>query len=142
MPWCSTPQTFSPRLRSSATTTSMPFLSIVRSPWLDTRREIQRFSLGTQKRRSWRFGSQRRRVLLFAWETLLPDWVPFPVTWQILAIANLVDAVSVLGQDGGGPAAAMRHAVLEFPVLSTRADRMAAFRVPGRAMKRAGSRAL
>jgi hypothetical protein len=46
-----------------------------------------------------------------------------------LAIANLIDAVSVLGQDGGGPAAAMRHAVLEFPVLSTRADRMAVIRV-------------
>jgi hypothetical protein len=59
-----------------------------------------------------------------------------------LAIANLVDSVSVLGQDGSGPAAAMRHAVLEVPERSTRADRMTVIRAPGRAMKRAGSRAL
>src|SRR6476659_9922676 len=125
MPWCSPPQTFSPRLRSSAMTTSMPFLSIVRSPWLDTRRDTQRFSLGTQKRRSWRFGSQRRRVLLLACETLLPVSAPLPVTWHVLAIANLsVVSFSVLGQDGIGPAATVRHAVLEAPDRSTRADRM------------------
>src|SRR3954467_5484874 len=65
-------------------TTSMPLLSIVRRPWLDTRRLIQRFSLGTQKRRSCRFGCHLRLVLLLAWETLLPESAFFPVTWQTL----------------------------------------------------------
>jgi hypothetical protein len=51
----------------------MPFLSIVRSAFDDTLSFTQRFSLGTQKRRSCRFGSQRRLVLLLAWETLLPE---------------------------------------------------------------------
>src|SRR6478735_10362132 len=45
---------------------------------------IQRFSLGTQNLRSCRFGSQRRLVLLLAWETLLPESAFFPVTWQTL----------------------------------------------------------
>src|SRR5690348_18463633 len=64
----------------------MPFLSIVRRAWDETRSFTQRFSLGTQKRRSCRFGSQRRRVLLLACDTLLPDCARLPVTWQTLAI--------------------------------------------------------
>src|SRR6185437_16341945 len=79
-------QTFSPRPRSSARTVSMPFLSIVRRALVETRSFTQRFSLGTQKRRSCRFGRQRRRVLLLACDTLLPDCARLPVTWQTLAI--------------------------------------------------------
>ncbi len=91
----------------------MPFLSIVRRPWFDTRRDTQRFSLGTQKRRSCRFGSQRRRVLLLAWETLLPDWKLLPVTWQTLDMLNLVILGAALGQDDDGPATTMRLAMPE-----------------------------
>src|SRR5579883_1370871 len=65
----------------------MPFLSIVRRAWVETRSFTQRFSLGTQKRRSCRFGSQRRRVLLLACDTLLPDCARLPVTWHTLATA-------------------------------------------------------
>ena len=46
------PQTFSPRERISVKTTSMPFLSMMRNPLVDTRKRTQRFSLSTQKR--WR----------------------------------------------------------------------------------------
>jgi len=35
-----------------------------------------------------RFGRKRRRVLLLAWETLLPLCGRFPVTWQTLDMAN------------------------------------------------------
>ena len=38
-------------LRSSISTASMPFLSIVRNALVDTRRRTQRFSLSTQNRR-------------------------------------------------------------------------------------------
>src|SRR5436305_683769 len=55
-------QTRSPRARSWAITESIPFLSIVRRAWAETRSLIQRFSLATQKRRSCRFGMNRRRV--------------------------------------------------------------------------------
>jgi hypothetical protein len=43
----------------------------------------QRFSLATQKRRSWMFGWNLRRVALLACETLLPLITLLPVTWQI-----------------------------------------------------------
>src|SRR3954467_12619801 len=86
-------------------TTSMPLLSIVRRPWLDTRRLIQRFSLGTQKRRSCRFGSQRRLVLLLAWETLLPESAFFPVTWQTLDMRTS----SIFGPPLARTAAAQRR---------------------------------
>src|ERR1700756_3831558 len=83
----------------------MPFLSIVRRAWVDTLSLIQRFSLGTQKRRSCRFGSQRRLVLLFACDTLCPDCARLPVTWQTLAMCTLLQSViAALGQDGVGPA--------------------------------------
>src|SRR3954471_8989199 len=71
----------------SANTASMPTLSITRRPALDRRRETQRFSDSTKKRRFCRLGKKRRLVLLFAWETLLPTIGPFPVTWQTRAMA-------------------------------------------------------
>src|ERR1035437_3840715 len=52
----------SPRLRKSARTASMPFLSMVRRPALETRRRTQRFSVSTQIRRYCRFGRKRRLV--------------------------------------------------------------------------------
>src|SRR6185437_6830902 len=76
------------RARISASTTSMPFLSIVRSAALVSRRLIQRLSLSTQNRRRCRLGMKRRLVLLLAWETLLPTIGAFPVTWQTRAIAR------------------------------------------------------
>jgi len=42
--------------------------------------EAQRFSLSTQNLRRCRFGMNRRRVLLWACETLLPIMGIFPVT--------------------------------------------------------------
>src|SRR5688500_4266456 len=89
MPCSITPQIFSPRARSSARTESMPFLSMVRSACAETFSLIQRFSLATQKRRSCRFGRKRRRVLLFACETLLPVCTPLPVTWHTRDITHL-----------------------------------------------------
>src|SRR6516164_3598022 len=82
----------------------MPFLSMVRRAWVETLSLIQRFSLGTQKRRSCRFGSQRRRVLLLACDTLLPDCARLPVTWQTLAIvpSSMMNGAA-LSQDGFGP---------------------------------------
>src|SRR6185312_10074414 len=68
----------------SSTTASMPSLSMVRMPLEETRRLTKRFSLSSQKRWVCRFGSQRRRVLLFACETLLPVVGALPVTWQTL----------------------------------------------------------
>src|SRR5689334_20626567 len=73
-------QTRSPRAHSSASTTSIPFLSIVRNAALVSRRLIQRFSLSTQKRRCCRLGRKRRLVRLFACETLFPTIGAFPVT--------------------------------------------------------------
>jgi hypothetical protein len=58
--------------RISATTTSMPFFSMVRRPLFDTRSLIQRFSPSSQKRCVCRFGRKRRRFLLLACETRLP----------------------------------------------------------------------
>src|SRR5258708_39532888 len=81
-------QTCSPRERSLARTTSIPFLSIVRNPALVSRRLTQRFSLSTQNLRRCRFGRNRRRVLLLAWETLLPTIGALPVTTQTRAIAR------------------------------------------------------
>src|SRR4051812_32370084 len=78
---------------------------MVRSALVETRSFTQRFSLGTQKRRSCRFGSQRRRVLLLACDTLLPDCARLPVTWQTLAIvpSSIVNGAP-LSQGGFGPA--------------------------------------
>src|SRR6185437_10876390 len=41
-------QTLTPWARNSATTWSMPFFSIVRSPWVEMRRDTQRFSASSQ----------------------------------------------------------------------------------------------
>src|SRR5690606_29519726 len=70
----------------SASTASIPFLSIRRTAAFVTRRRTQRFSLSTQKRRYCRFGRNRRLVLLLAWETLFPTIGPLPVTSQTLDI--------------------------------------------------------
>jgi hypothetical protein len=82
-------QIFSPRLRMSANTASMPRLSMMRKPWLETRRRTHRFSLSTQNRRSCRFGLNSRLVLLLAWETLWPTIRRLPVTWHTLDMVNL-----------------------------------------------------
>src|SRR5262249_27626813 len=59
----------SPRWRRSASTTSMPTLSMVRNAALVIRKRTHRRSLSTQKRRYCRFGMNRRLVLLLACET-------------------------------------------------------------------------
>src|SRR5215813_10554716 len=66
----------------------MPFLSMVRSAALVTRKLTQRLSLSTQKRRRCRFGMKRRLVLLFACETWWPTIGALPVTGQTRAIAR------------------------------------------------------
>src|ERR1700674_869236 len=76
------PQTFSPRARISTRITSIPFLSMRRSPALVRRIFTQRFSLSTQNLRYCRFGRKRRLVLLFAWDTWCPLRGALPVTWQ------------------------------------------------------------
>src|SRR5574337_720294 len=70
----------SPRARRSATTCSMPTLSIRRSAAFDTRSRTQRLSLSSQNRRDCRLGNQRRLVLLLACETLCPTIGRLPVT--------------------------------------------------------------
>src|SRR3954470_17664116 len=72
----------------SASTASMPFLSIRRTAALETRRRTKRFSLSTQKRRYCRFGRNRRLVLLLAWETLFPTIGPLPVTSHTRAMKH------------------------------------------------------
>src|SRR5215217_3153519 len=76
----------------SASTASIPFLSIRRTAALQTRRRTQRFSFSTQKRRYCRFGRNRRLVLLLAWETLFPTIGPLPVTSQTRAIGTLLNS--------------------------------------------------
>src|ERR1700679_70828 len=73
----------------------MPFFSMVRSPCVDTRSDTQRFSDSSQKRWLCRFGRKRRRVLLFACETRLPEVGPLPVTSQTRDI-NLTFAINQL----------------------------------------------
>src|SRR6185312_9042710 len=75
-------QIFMPCRRSSATTWSMPFFSIVRSPFAEIRRDTQRFSVSTQNRCVRRFGKKRRRFLLLACETRLPTPGFLPVISQ------------------------------------------------------------
>ena len=62
---------------------------MVRSAAAETRSLTQRFSEATQKRRSWRLGWKRRRVLRLECETLLPVVVRLPVTWQTLDTVHL-----------------------------------------------------
>src|SRR5688500_13114689 len=101
-------QIFSPRLRRSARTASMPFLSMVRRAAVERRSFTQRFSLATQNRRSCRLGRKRRRVLFMACETLLPVVVRLPVTWHTRDITHLEKVCASLGQGGGGPDADTR----------------------------------
>src|SRR3954467_15100468 len=75
----------------------MPFLSIRRRPALEMRRRTQRFSLSTQKRRYCRFTSNRRLVLLLAWETLFPTIGPLPVTSQTRAMEHSIKSTAVTG---------------------------------------------
>src|SRR5210317_378136 len=75
-------QTFSPRARRSVSTASIPFLSMMRRPLVETRSFTQRFSLSTQKRWLWRLGRKRRLLLMFECDTLFPVIGRFPVTWQ------------------------------------------------------------
>src|ERR1700691_1738230 len=71
-----------PLAHRSATTTSMPRFSMVRRPRVDTRRLTKRLSVSSQNRWVCRFGRKRRRLRLFAWDTVLPVFGPLPVTWQ------------------------------------------------------------
>ncbi len=75
----------------------MPFLSMMRTPLEDTRSFTHLFSFFTQKRRVCRLGKKRRRVLLCAWETLLPEMGRFPVTWHTrdMAVVSVSDAVNL-----------------------------------------------
>src|SRR5688572_2765595 len=78
---------------------------MVRRAAVETRSLIQRFSEATQKRRSWRFGRKRRRVLFMACETLLPVVVRLPVTWHTRDIRTSKGNGASLSQGGGGPTA-------------------------------------
>src|SRR5476651_1832165 len=55
---------------------------MVRKPRVVTRRLTNRFSVSSQNRWVCKFGRNRRRLRLFAWETVLPVFGPLPVTWQ------------------------------------------------------------
>jgi len=55
------------------------------------------FPSGLATRAVWRFGSHRRRDLLFAWLTLLPEEGPFPQTLQILAIDLILSGLHETG---------------------------------------------
>src|SRR5690554_2301536 len=81
------PYTFTPRARMSASTLSMPCLSMIRIPLVDTRSLTKRFSLSTQKRCFCRLGRKRRRVAFISSETLFPVTGPLLVTCQTLDIA-------------------------------------------------------
>src|SRR4051812_48728596 len=75
----SAPYTSTPSARSSATTASMPFFSIVRRPRVEIRRLTKRRSLSSQKRCTCKLGRKRRRRLLLACETRLPVIGRLPV---------------------------------------------------------------
>src|SRR6478672_6943000 len=85
----------------SASTLSIPFLSIRRRAALETRRRTQRFSVSTQKRRYCRFGRNRRLVLLLAWETLFPTIGPLPVTSHTRAMWTLFHEQLAPNEPGG-----------------------------------------
>src|SRR5579871_6717910 len=61
---------------------------MVRRPRVVTRKETQRRSDSSQKRWLCRLGRKRRRLRLFAWETVLPVFGRFPVTWQTRDMAK------------------------------------------------------
>ena len=68
----------------------MPFLSIIRIPLVETRSFTQRFSDSTQNLCACKLGRKRRRVLLFACDTLFPETGFLPVTWHIRDMVNSV----------------------------------------------------
>src|SRR5690606_40152551 len=116
-------------------TESMPFLSMVRMAAVETRSFTQRFSLATQNRRSCRFGRKRRRVLLLAWETLLPVCTPLPVTWQTRDITHLDGVLGVphgLGDGGpGGSGGRSRECAMRCGSVAAARWRRIAFRAAG-----------
>ncbi|MEY2762563.1 MAG: hypothetical protein RLZZ43_378 [Actinomycetota bacterium] len=73
----------------SATTRSIPTLSIVRRPFELTLSEIQRFSDGSQKRFLWALTFHQRLVLMFEWETVWPVEGRFPRTSQRFGIGTV-----------------------------------------------------
>src|SRR5882757_7211434 len=77
-----------PLARKSATTTSTPRFSMVRKPRVETRRLTKRFSDSSQNRWLCKLGRKRRRLRLFACETVLPVLGPLPVTWQTRDMAK------------------------------------------------------
>lgn len=70
----------------------MPTLVMILIAFALTFNFTQRFSVGTQKRFTCKLGSKRRRVLLLACETLLPDMGLLPVTAQTFAMINFFQA--------------------------------------------------
>src|SRR5512139_2194778 len=81
----------------------MPRLSMVRMAALVRRRRTKRFSLSTQKRWVWRLGRKRRRVLLFACDTVFPVIGRLPVTWHTLDMILAPKNESVSPHHGGEP---------------------------------------
>ena len=65
-------------------------------PLVDTRNLSQRFSDSTQNLCDCRLGRKRRRVLLFACETLFPATGFLPVTWHTRDMVNSVIAARLL----------------------------------------------
>src|SRR5471030_831654 len=80
-----------PLASKSATTTSTPRFSMVRKPRVETRRLTKRFSDSSQNRWVCKLGRNRRRLRLFACETVLPVLGPLPVTWQTRDIVDTPD---------------------------------------------------
>src|ERR1700752_2375802 len=93
-----------PCARSSATTLSRPFFSMVRMPLVVRRSVTQRFSVSSQKRCVCRFGRKRRRFLLLAWETRLPTAGFLPVTSQTRDIHATLREIRYLEVSPDGPA--------------------------------------
>src|ERR1700684_4082462 len=83
-----------PLARKSATTTSTPRFSMVRKPRVETRRLTKRFSDSSQNRWLCKLGRNRRRLRLFACETVLPVLGPLPVTWQTRDMAKPLRQIS------------------------------------------------
>jgi len=82
-----------PCLRASRNTASTPFLLMVFIVLAETLKVTHRFSSGRKNRLVCKFTPKRRRVLLCACETLLPDMGPLPVRRSFRAIT----AFSLLG---------------------------------------------
>src|SRR5258708_40363771 len=83
--------------RKSATATSTPRFAMVRKPRVDTRRLTKRFSDSSQKRWLCKLGRKRRRLRLFACETVLPVLGPLPVTWQTRDMAKPLNLEAFTG---------------------------------------------